>query len=71
VIAIETLREEVRRLPLEEREEFAAFVLDTLPPPDEGVSDEEVARRLEEMRSGADPGFTTEELFAEIHRQLR
>lgn len=71
MIAIETLREEVRKLPLEERTAFAAFVLDTLPPPEDGVSDEEVAQRLEEMRSGADPGFTTKELFAEIHRQLR
>ena len=71
MIAIETLKEEVSKLPLKERAAFAEFVWGTLPSPDYEVSDEEVERRLEEMRSGAEPGLTTEELFAEVRRQLK
>ena len=71
MIPIETLREEVAKLPLAERVAFYEFVVGTLQEPDRGVSDEEVARRYEEMRSGAEPGLTTEELFAEVSRQLK
>jgi hypothetical protein len=70
VISIETLRKEVAKLPLEDREAFAAFVLDTLPPPDYCVSDEEVKRRWEEMESGAEPGISTEELWRRVHARL-
>jgi hypothetical protein len=66
VIAIETLRDEVSRLPLEDRAAFAAFVLETLPPPEYCVSDEEVQRRWNEMESGAVTGISMEELFSRV-----
>jgi putative addiction module component (TIGR02574 family) len=66
VIAIETLRNEVSQLPMKDRAAFAAFVLDTLPPPDHRVSDEEVQRRWDEMESGAVSGISMEELFSRI-----
>lgn len=68
MIAIETLREEAARLPLKDRAAFAAYVLQTLPSPDFEVTDEEVARRFQELRSGAVDGLTTEQLFAEATR---
>ncbi len=68
MIAIETLREEAARLPLKERAAFAAYVLQTLPPPDYGVSDEVVAKRLEALKSGAVQGLTTEQLFSAVTR---
>lgn len=71
MIPIETLREEVAKLPLEERAAFYEFVLSTLPAPDHNVSDQELTRRWEEMESGAEPGLTTEQFFAEISRQLK
>lgn len=71
MIAIETLREEVRKLSLEDRAAFAVFVLDTLPPPQHVVSDEEVSRRWEEMESGAVEGISMDELFSRIDRGPR
>ncbi len=71
VIAIETLREEVRKLPLEERAAFAAFVLDTLPPPDYEVSDEEAQRRWDEMESGEVEGISAEEFFARLEQRRK
>ncbi len=68
MIAIETLREEAARLPLEDRAAFAAYVLQTLPPPDFQVTDEEVAERLDELKSGKVQGLTTEQLFSEVAR---
>lgn len=71
MIAIETLRDEVMKLPLEERAAFAAFVLDTLPPADYSVPDEEVARRWEEMDAGAVEGITMDELFARVESKSK
>ena len=68
MIAIETLREEAARLPLEERAAFAAYVLQTLPPPDYRVSDEEVSERRDELKSGAVEGLTSGQLFSEVSR---
>ena len=68
MIAIETLREEAARLPLKDRAAFAAYMLQTLPPPDCQVTDEEVAQRLHELKSGAVQGLTTEQLFSEVSR---
>jgi hypothetical protein len=67
VIPIETLREEVAKLPFEEREAFAEFVLGTLPALNHYVSDEEAMRRWEEMESGAEPGISSEELWRRLH----
>jgi hypothetical protein len=69
VIAIETLREEASRLPLEDRAAFAAFVLQTLPAPVYSVSDSEVVRRLEDLRSGNVEGVTTAEIFQQVASQ--
>lgn len=68
MIAIETLREEAARLSLKDRAAFAAYVLQTLPPPDFQVTDEEVAERLDELKSGKVQGLTTEQLFSETDR---
>ncbi len=68
MIAIETLREEAARLSLKDRAAFAAYVLQTLPPPDFQVTDEEVAERLDELKSGKVQGLTTEQLFSEVAR---
>ncbi len=68
MIAIETLREEAARLSLKDRAAFAAYVLQTLPPPDFQVTDEEVAGRLHELDSGKVQGLTTEQLFSEVAR---
>jgi len=71
VIAIETLRDEASRLPLEERAAFASFVLQTLPCPDHRVSDAEVAQRLLDLQTGKEPGLSTDQLFEEIAAKLR
>jgi len=68
MIAIEILREGAARLPLKDRAAFAAYVLQTLPPPDFQVTDDDVAQRLRELKSGAVQGLTTEQLFSEVDR---
>lgn len=67
-MAIETLREEAARLPLKDRAAFAAYMLQALPPPDYGVSDEVVAERLEALKSGTVQGLSTEQLFSAVTR---
>jgi hypothetical protein len=52
MIAIETLREAVARLSLEDQAGFVAYVLQALPPPDFQRADDEVAQRLHELKSG-------------------
>ena len=66
---IEELRESALKLAPKDRAAFAAWVLATLPPPDHRVSDEDAAKRLEELRSGAVKGLTTKQLTEEIERQ--
>ncbi len=58
-------------LPLKDRAAFAAYMLQTLPPPDSQVTDEDVARRLRELKSGSVQGLTTEQLFSEVDRLQR
>ncbi len=64
--SLEALQEEVARLPLEGRAAVAAFALKTLPPPDYEVSDEDVTRRLDELKSGKVEGLSHEQLWSKV-----
>ena len=45
-------REQAAALPVEERASLASFLLHSLPDPDYDVSDEEVAERVRQTKSG-------------------
>ena len=45
---------------------MAAFALKTLPPPDYEVSDEDVTRRLDELKSGKVEGLSHEQLWSKV-----
>ena len=64
--SLEALQEEVARLPLEGRAAVAAFALKTLPPPDYEVSDEDIARRLDELKSGKVDALNSEQLWSKV-----
>lgn len=60
---------ELGRLPQPERAELAQFLLSSLEPEGEGVDeawDAEIARRVEEIRSGKAVGKPADQLFAEL-----
>lgn len=66
----ERLKTELASLSDEDRAELAHFLLESLPPEEEVADEaawiEELNRRLEEMRSGEDPGIPAEQVFAEM-----
>ncbi len=65
-MSVEELKREVQRLPDNERGELIAALMATFNPPDEGVSDEEVARRVAETESGKVEDISFEQLEARI-----
>ena len=71
--AVEQLKAQLGHLSAEERAELAHFLLVSLEPEDgDGVDaawEAEVARRVEEIRSGRAVGKPAEQLFAELHEQ--
>lgn len=71
--AIEQLKPQLETLSREERAELAHFLLQSLDPDeDQGVSeawDREIARRVEEIRSGRVVGKPAEQVFAELRER--
>ena len=55
-------KEQVAALPVEQRASLASFLLHTLPDPDYDVSDEEVAERVRQTKSGEIPTISMDEL---------
>jgi len=69
VETIEQFKLELRRLSLKERADLAYFLLQSLEPQEEGASaawDEEIARRVAEIRAGRAVGKPAEQVFAEL-----
>lgn len=70
---MEQLKSQIRLLPAQERAELAHFILLSLEPEeDEAINaawEEEVARRVEEIRSGKAVGKPAAHLFAELREQ--
>jgi hypothetical protein len=65
------LRKEAELLPEAERGELVAELLETFGRPAYDVSDEEVARRVEESESGKVPDVTFDELKAGIQAHFQ
>ncbi len=66
------LKSELEHLSAKEKAELACFLLDSLEPEEEGVAaawDVEVARRVEEIRSGRASGIPAEEVFAQLRQE--
>ena len=55
-------KEQVAALPVEQRASLASFLLHTLPDPDYDVSDEEVAERVRQTKSGEIQTISMDEL---------
>jgi len=69
---LERLKLQLEQLSAEDKSELAHFLLDSLEPKEEGVTaawDQEIARRVEEIRSGRVSGMPAEEVFAELRRE--
>lgn len=74
--AFEQLKSQLGRLSQEERAELAVFLLDSLGPEedDREVSaawEEEIGRRVADIRSGKAEGKPAEQVFAELREQFR
>ena len=65
---VDQLQEAASRLPSPDRARLAAFLLETLEETHYWVDDEEVARRGEELDSGAVRGLTDAEFWAACGR---
>ena len=69
----EELKSQLSRLPIEQRADLAYYLLDTLEPGiDAGVEaawDAELARRGEEIRSGAVVGVPADSVFARLRKR--
>jgi putative addiction module component (TIGR02574 family) len=72
-VTVEQLKSQIEILSGPERAELAHFILVVLEPEeDEGVDaawEEEVARRVDEIRSGHVVGKPADQLFAELREQ--
>ena len=69
---LEQLKAEVGHLSAGDKIELAHFLLGSLEPEEEGVAaawDLEIARRVDEIRSGRASGVSAEEVFAELRRE--
>ena len=66
MVSIAEFKEQVAALPVEERASLASFLLHSLPDPDYDVSDEEVAERVRQMRSGEVVAISMDELRAGV-----
>ena len=61
-MSLAEIEKQVAALPVEERAALASFLLHSLPEPDRGVSDEEVAERVREVKAGEVDLISFEEL---------
>ena len=66
MVSIAEFKEQVAALPVEQRASLASFLLHSLPDPDYDVSDEEVAERVRQMRSGEVVAISMDELRAGV-----
>jgi len=69
---LERLKVQLEQLSTEDKTELAHFLLGSLEPEEEGVAaawDLEIARRVDEIRSGRATGTPREEVLAEVRRQ--
>lgn len=70
--AVKQLKAQMKELSNPERAELAEFLLTSLEPEEEGAAEAweaEVARRVDEIRSGRVVGKPAAELFAELREQ--
>jgi putative addiction module component (TIGR02574 family) len=68
-VDLERLKQQVHRLSAEERAELAYYLISTLEPQEEGVDEaweNEIARRVTEIRAGTAIGRPAEEVFARL-----
>lgn len=66
------LKSELEQLSTKDKAELAFFLLGSMEPEEEGVAaawDVEVARRIEEIRSGRASGTPAEEVFAQLRQE--
>jgi hypothetical protein len=52
MVSLADIKKQTAALPIEQRASLASFLLHSLPEPDYDVSDEEVAERLRQLKSG-------------------
>ena len=67
------LKSQLEQLSAKDKAELASFLLGSLEPEDEGVAaawDLEIARRVDEIRSGRASGTPAEEVFAELRQEF-
>jgi hypothetical protein len=64
-------KKQAAALPMEERASLASFLLHSLPDPDYDVSDEEVAERARQMKSGEVPTLSMAELRTGVFADRR
>ena len=62
MVSLAEFKEQIAALPVEERASLASFLLHTLPDSDYDVSDEEVAERVRQTKSGEIPTISMDEL---------
>ena len=62
MVSLAEFKEQVAALPVEQRASLASFLLHSLPDPDYDVSDEEVAERVRETKSGEIGTISMDEL---------
>jgi putative addiction module component (TIGR02574 family) len=66
------LKSELEQLSTKDKADLACFLLGSMEPEEEGVAaawDVEVARRVEEIRSGRASGTPAEEVFAQLRQE--
>jgi hypothetical protein len=62
MVSLAEFKEQVAALPVEQRASLASFLLHSLPDPDYDVSDEEVAERIRQTKSGEVETISLDEL---------
>jgi putative addiction module component (TIGR02574 family) len=68
-MSLAEIQREAAALPQDERVALVCSLLDTLPPPDFDVSDEEVMRRLKDLETGATEPMSHEEFVAAVQHK--
>ena len=66
MVSLADFKKQTAGLPVEQRASLASFLLHSLPEPDYDVSDEEVAERLRQMKSGEVSTISMDELRAGV-----
>jgi Putative addiction module component len=66
MVSLAEFKKQTAALPVEQRASLASFLLHSLPEPDYDVSDEEVAERLRQLKSGEVSTISMDELRAGV-----